>query len=94
MLENFYFYDKKNSFLYVSNNFIDLYQKCKIKDIYSVPRGGYLIIDKEKKVHEKHKISEANTQFKIDSVRTIFNDFFKFLKSKLKKNRLFVYQED
>ncbi len=81
----FYHFDKKNLCLYVSNNFIDLYEKSKIKEIYSVPRGGYLIINKKKIIHEKHKVLEFNTKFKINFIKTILNNFFKFLKFKIKK---------
>ncbi len=81
----FYSYDKKNLCLYISTNFIDLFEKCKIKEIYSVPRGGYLIMNKEKIIHEKHKVLELNTKFKIDHIKTILDNFFKFLKFKIKK---------
>jgi asparagine synthetase B (glutamine-hydrolysing) len=81
----FYFYDKKKSILYVSNNFISLIKNCKTKKIYSVPRGGYLIIDKEKKIREEHKVFKLNTKFKIDNIKITLISFFKFLKFKIKK---------
>ena len=81
----FYFYDKKNLQLYVSDNFIDLFEKCKTKKICSVPRGGYLIVKKEKIYHEKHNVLKLNTEFKINYIKIILNNFFKFLKFKIKK---------
>ena len=81
----FYFCDKIKSILYVSNNFIDLIAKSKNKEIYSVPRGGYLIIDKKKIIREEHKVSKLNTKFKIYNIKKILSSFFKFLKLKIKK---------
>ena len=81
----FYFYDKKNLIIYVSKNFINLIKKCKTKKICSVPRGGYLIIDKEKVIREEHKVSKLNTKFEISHIKKTLNNFFKFLKFKIKK---------
>lgn len=81
----FYFCDKKNLIIYVSNNFINLIEKCKTKEIYSVPRGGYLIIDKKKIIREENKVSKSNTKFEIDHIKTTLCSFFKFLKFTIKK---------
>lgn len=81
----FYFYDKKNLTIYVSNNFIDLIEKCKTKEIRSVPRGGYLVIDKKKIIREEHMVLKSNTKFKINCIKTTLSSFFKFLKFKIKK---------
>ena len=81
----FYFHDINNSSLYVSNNFLDIYEKFKTKDIYSVPRGGYLIIDNEKIIHNKNKALTINSKFEINNVKNILNSFFKYLKHKIKK---------
>ena len=81
----FYFYDKKKSIFYVSNNFINLIEKCKTKKIYSVPRGGYLIINKEKVTRVEHKVFKLNTKFEINNIKTTLSSFFKFLKFNIKK---------
>lgn len=81
----FYFYDKKKLIFYVSYNFINLIKKCKTKKIYSVPRGGYLIINKDKVIREEHKVFKLNTKFEIDNIKSTLNSFFKFLKFKIKK---------
>ncbi len=81
----FYFYDKKKSILYISNNFINLIETCKTKEIYSVPRGGYLIIDQEKVIRKEHGFFKLNTKFEIENIKITLSNFFKFLKFKIKK---------
>lgn len=85
----FYFHDVLGECLYVSNNFIDLTNRFDSQRVFSVPRGGYLLVDggNVKRFKNDREIITDST-FDIACVGSTLTRFFKFLKHTLNKKPL------
>ena len=85
----FYFHDVPEKCLYVSNNYIDLTDRFDSQQVFSVPRGGYLLVDAcgVKRLKNDQEIIN-NSAFDIAYVESTLIKFFKFLKYRLNKKPL------
>ena len=82
----FYFRDFDNEILYVSNNFLELTDRFDAKHIFSVPKGGYLIINSKEVCRTKHhEQKNGPLEFDIKHVESVLANFFKYLRLELKK---------
>ena len=81
----FYFFDSITKKLYVSNSFLHLGKKFGFKDIYSVPRGGYVLFKNDKaKKYKSSPLSNLNI-FDLELIKNRLQFFFSFLKNSNKK---------